>query len=212
LYLPAETLYGPEAVKRFMGLDRLSPPPVIPQVIAVVKDEDDEEPNRPVARASNQRSLNLGWRFIGFGDARFGKREYADAYQHYRKAAQAAPALADAYSRQGHALIALGRYEQAAKAIKRCLEIDPDWARSDFRNDELYADNQPAKAAHIDALAEAATANPNDADLLLLVGVFLHFDGQPDRAKPFFERAARLAGADGPQLRGFLDPAGRPEQ
>lgn len=203
LYIPAERLYGLEPVKRLMGVDRLRPPPVIPHVITIERKADDP---KPVRRAANQRSLNLGWRFIGFGDAHFANQKYADAYQRYRKAAQAAPTLADALFRQGYVLIALGRYEQAGKAMKQGLKIDPAWPRSDFRNDDLYAENRPAKAAHLDALAQAATNEPNDADLLFLVGVFLHFDGQMDRAKPFFQRAARLAGADDAHLKGFLGP------
>lgn len=207
LYIPAEALYGPQAVMRFMGVNRVSPPPVIPHVIAVIKDEEDQEPAQAVRRAGNQRSLNLAWRFIGFGDARFTKQEYPDAYQRYKKAAQASPMLADAHFRQGYSLIALGRYEQAAKALKRGLELDPGWAHSAFRNGELYVNDGAAKAAHLDALAQAAVQEPNNADLLFLVGVFLHFDGQKDRARSFFERAARLAGPAGAHLNGFLQGA-----
>jgi tetratricopeptide (TPR) repeat protein len=181
-------------------------PPIVPQVIARRQPEDDQPAEEKVPRGSNPRAINLGWRFIGFGDARFSEQEYAEAYVRYKKAAQAAPVLADAYFRQGYALIALGRYELAATALKRGLEIDPGWAGSDFRNDDLYADHPQAKMAHLDALAQAAVEQPNDADLLFLVGVFLHFDGQTDRAKPFFRRAARIAGVGGDiHLRGFLE-------
>ena len=48
---------------------------------------------------------------------------------------------------------------------------------------ELYGADNMTKNAHRDALAEAAEANPNDADLLFLLGVHLHFDGQADRAR-----------------------------
>jgi hypothetical protein len=90
-----------------------------------------------------------------------------------------------------------------AKAIKRGLDLNPTWSRSDFRNNELYGDNHVAKRAHLDALAEAATEAPQDADLLLLLGVFLYFDGQVERASPFFQRAEQLAGAQ--YVKGFLE-------
>jgi len=203
LYIPAETLYGPQPLKRFFGVDQTNPPAVNPRII-VIKPGDDEAEG-PVERSTNQRSLNLGWRFIGFGDAHFGNQKYSDAYQRYKRAAEAAPTLANAYFRQGYALVALGNYQQAAKVLKRGLELDPAWASSDFRTDELYGSNQAAKTAQLDALAQATTDNPNDADLLFLVGVFLHFDGQADRAAPFFQRAAQLGVGSNAHLRGFME-------
>jgi hypothetical protein len=208
VYLPAETLYGPEAVKRFMGADRMQSA-ANPQVIIIGGDDDEDD--EPAPPPHNARTVELAWRFIGFGDAHFANQRYADAQQRYRRAAAAAPTVADAYFRQGYALAALGNYDQAARVLKRGLELHPDWARSDFRNDELYGDNQAAKQVHLDALTQAADENPNDADLLFLVGVFLHFDGQRDRALPFFQRAAGIAGAGDDHVRGFLAPADPPE-
>jgi len=202
LYIPAETLYGIQPLKRFFGVDQTSPA-VNPRIIVLNQDGKDEAEGA-AERATSQRSLDLAWRFIGFGDAHFGNQKYSEAYLRYKKAADAAPNLAAAYFRQGYALIALGNYEQAAKVLKRGLELDPEWPNSDFRNDELYGGNQAAKTAQLDALAKAATDKPNDADLLFLVGVFLHFDGQAARAAPFFERAARLGGGSNAHLRGFM--------
>ncbi len=211
-YYPVGPVWGAEGVRRFLGLNRM-PAVVNRQIIVVPKDKQDEkDEQQPVPRSSNARAFALGWQFIDFGDGHFNNQKYADAYQRYKRAARAAPTLADAYFRQGFALIALGNYEQAANTIKRGLELDPDWARSDFHNDELYGGNEAAKTAHLDALGQAATDNPNDADLQFLVGVFLHFEGQPQRAKPFFERAARMAG-DTTHLAGFLGqaaPAAKP--
>ena len=117
---------------------------------------------------------------------------------------RAAPQLADGYFRQGYALAAMGRYDLAARAIKRGLGLDPTWPRSDFNNHELYGDNRLAKTAQLDAMAKAAEEKPHDADLLFLLGVLLHFDGQPDRAATFFKRAGQLAGGDDAHLRAFM--------
>ena len=203
-YLPGEALYGPQALKRFWGWDQV--PPARPNVNVIVVPDKDGAGDRDDAkqREVHPEVLARAWKFIGYGDNYFGAQKYSDAYQRYKKAAQTTATLADAHFRQGYALVALGRYELAAKALKRGLELDPDWARSNFRNDDLYGDNGMAKTAHLDALALAATKKPNDADLLFLLGVYLHFDGQADRAKPFFDRAAELAGDEDAHLGAFL--------
>jgi tetratricopeptide (TPR) repeat protein len=164
---------------------------------------DPAEPPEP-GRATNEQTTTLAWKFIGYGDAHFGNQRYADANVRYRKATQTAPQLADGWFRQGFAMAAMQRFDLAARSIKRGLTLDPTWPKSDFDLDELYGGNDMAKTAHIDALAAAAVAEPTNADLLFLVGVHLHFDGQKDRAKPFFQRVAQMAGADSDYLRGFL--------
>ncbi len=209
VFLPAETLYGPEAMKRFMGVDhwfrRGS------NVNVIVTPNQDNEPAENAAgpqhlpqRAPDQRATLLAWKFIGYGDAHFGNQKYAGANQRYRKATGAAPQLADAWFRQAFALAAMDRHELAVRAIKRGLKLEPDWAKSDFRLGELFGGNEPAKTAHVDALAKASEENPNDADLLFLLGVHLHFDGKPQRAAPFFQRAKQLLGGDDVHLKGFL--------
>lgn len=208
LYLPAETLYGPQAMKRFLGLqDGPSEAAVslFPSALAVIPARIAEEKKPPVPRAINPETRGLAWRFITFGDLHFMNEKFGEAYQRYRKAAEVVPELADAHFRQGFALVGSGRYEMAAKALKRGIALEPAWARSAFRLNDLYNANQRAKAAHVEALAAAAEKDPNNGDLMFLLGVCLFFDGQRDRAAPFFERAEQLAGqAD--HLQGFLEP------
>lgn len=210
VYIPAEELYGPLAVRRFMGWEAWSAPrPKVNVIVAEGKQDepaDGEEAEGPDLRGTNARALSLAWKFIGYGDAHFSNQEYSDAYLRYRKAARAAPQLADGYFRQGYALAAMGRYDLAARAMKRGLGLAPDWPRSDFHNDQLYGENQLAERAHADAMAQAAEQQPHDADLLFLLGVYLHFDGKPDRAGTFFRRALQLAGEDSAHLRAFLEP------
>ncbi|HUT88232.1 MAG TPA: tetratricopeptide repeat protein [Thermoguttaceae bacterium] len=209
IHIPAEHLYGPQALKRFLGLSPTYPAPASPRAILVAGgDENGEEPAR---RATNQRALDLGRRFLGFGDAHFADGKYAEAYSRYKKAADAAPTLADAYFRQGFALVALGNYQQAAKVLKRGLEIAPDWPRSGFRIHEFYGNDAAAKTAHLGALSQAVVDQPHDADLPFVLGVLVHSGGEPDRAVPLFERAARLTVGSDAHLRAFLD-LGRPGQ
>lgn len=204
VWLPAESLYGPQAVRRFLGAD--DPRAARPNVNVIVPGGGAAGPERekePNLRGTGRESLDLAWRFIGFGDAHFENQKYADANQRYRKATDVAPQLADGFFRQGYALLALGRYDAAAKAFKRGLGLDAGWPKSNFRNDDLYGPNQAAKTAHLDALADAAAKQPKDGDLLFLVGLFLHFDGQQARARPFLQKAIQLAAGDDAHLRAF---------
>ena len=214
MFVPAEALYGPQAVKRFLGVQDSNPAPRTtitwpgPAMVAPLPGQAPLEPKKPpeaVPRAANAETRALARRFIGFGDQHFTNEKYGEAYQRYRKAAEVMPELAEAYFRQGFALIGAGRYDLAAKVIKRGLALDPGWPKSGFRLNELYGGNQGAKAAHLEALAAAAEKSPDNADLLFLLGVCLFFDGARDRAAPFFERAVQLAGP-GEHLLGFLEP------
>lgn len=209
LFLPAETLYGPEAVKRFMGVDR---PLASPGQTTIIRRGGDDRPNddRPAPlRGTNRDSMVRAGKFVGYGDNHFAAQRYNDAMQRYRTASEVAPGLAEAHFRLVYAWIAMNRYEQAAKALKRGLDLDPGWPTSDFRNDEIYGDNQISKRAHLDGLAKAATDSPQDRDLLLLLGVFLYFDGQPERARPFFQRADQLGDRNCQEFLEAIDKVGK---
>jgi tetratricopeptide (TPR) repeat protein len=129
---------------------------------------------------------------LTIGDDHFRKQHFDDAYQRYKDAAVAAPDLAEVYFRQGLALSALGRWEMAARALRRGLQFDSAWPRSTFRLDRLYGDNALAKTAHWETLAQAATERPHDTDLMFLLGVQLYFDGQRDRARAFFQQVQMM--------------------
>jgi tetratricopeptide (TPR) repeat protein len=219
LYIPADQLYGLGPLQRMMGYAPYVPPvnnniivapragfgngiaPVQPAVPFQADPPDDPPPER----GTNAESVALARRILAVGDEYFQNQKFASAYQRYTSATKAAPQLADAYMRQGLSLVALGRYDQAVRTIKRAVEFDPGLSQSEFRLDILYGPNRMAKQAHLDALAKAATDQPEDSDLLFLLGFLLHFDGQTDRAKPFFQRAAQLAGNNQNHLTGFLN-------
>lgn len=202
LYLPAETLYGPEPVKRLMGIDNWAGAPPAAD-LAVNRTGFDAPPEAKPPRGSNRESVALAQRFIGFGDANFGSQRWNEALQRFRKAAEISPGLADAWFRQGYALLALGRYEAAAKAIRRGLALNPQWPNSGFKNAMIYGGNMLAKNAHLEALAQAIDDNPQNADLIFLLGVAIYFDDKPDRAKPFFERLKQLSGETS-EIKAFL--------
>jgi tetratricopeptide (TPR) repeat protein len=227
IYIPAERLYGPGAVQRFMGVDQWGRGAAggaggqqqAPNIIIQQRDDAADEGNRdapgPFRRDDadedddrpegvSRQAANLAWRFIGFGDAQFATGDYFEANIRYRKAVAAAPRMGAPYFRQGYALMASGRWDLAAESIRRGLGHDPDWPSSGFSNAELYADRPDLKVKHIEQLARAAEEDENDADRLLLMGVLLHFDGKPDRARPFFERVEQLIPGGDQAAQAFL--------
>lgn len=163
-----------------------------------------DRPKAGKPRATNADARARSQRFIVLGDGYFAKQDYSDAYSRYKLAQQAAPDMSDGFLRQGFALVAMGRYDHAARSFKRGISLEPRWAESGFRLDQLYgAGGQAAKAAHLEALAQEGLKGPG-SDLMFLLAVMLYFDGQAERAKPFFIRAQELAGADDAHLDGFL--------
>lgn len=151
------------------------------------------QPNKP---AAGTKATELAWKFITFGDARFGGLKYSEALDRYRRAAKESPSLGDAWFREGFALAAMGKYDQAAKAIRRGLDEKPDWADSNFRLDNVYGDNAADKRAQVAAMVKQSENEPNNGDLALVVGIHLYCDGKVDQAAPFFRRAAQIQGND----------------
>ena len=225
LFVPANGLFGPQAAGPFLGWNNPAPlaspnrlAPAAPRVVKApaanhkargvggfgeLADDGAKRPERPKVRKSNAEAAARARQFVAFGDEHFHTQQYSDAYQRYKKAASAAPDLADAYFRQGFSLLAMGRYAPAARAFKHGLSLKPDWAKSTFRLDDLYGDNQLAKVAHLEHLATEATEHPQNPDLMFLLGIGLYIDGQAERARAFFERAAEL-GIDRQSVAGFL--------
>lgn len=173
----------------------------------------EEAPPKGTPKSTSPEQKARAGKFIGFGDANFAEQKYLAAIERYKSASRIAPDLAEPYLRQGHALVALGQYENAVKAFRRGLRIRPEWSGSPFRLDQLYGPDRIAKVSHIETLAKAVEANPLDSNLLLALGMQLFFDGQAERASVFFARVAQLGGNDDRLLNDFLPkpgPAGAP--
>ncbi|MCO6459578.1 MAG: hypothetical protein J5I93_30050, partial [Pirellulaceae bacterium] len=160
---------------------------------------------RPDVRQSNAAARQRAGRFLEFGDNRFSQQRYHESLQRYKSAAAAAPDLAEPHFRQAQALIATSRFDLAAAAFRRGLALDDDVRRGGFQLDHLYGDAQLAKHAHLEALAQAALNRPWESEPLFLLGVFLYYDGQAERSRVFFERAAGLSGPHDVRLAPFLE-------
>jgi hypothetical protein len=156
----------------------------------------------PSTEEGRRRAAN----YVQQGDELFARRRYLEANSVYQKAAGLAADSAEPWFRQGFSYLAAGRYERAAQAIQRGIALEPEYAHSGFRLSRLYAGDSSAFDKHLETLAQAALDAPNNPDLVYLVGVALHCDGEPERAAPFFAKAAELSDVDASHIAAFQTP------
>ncbi|MCO6454550.1 MAG: tetratricopeptide repeat protein [Pirellulaceae bacterium] len=143
-------------------------------------------------------------RLVNYGDRLFRGEFYAEALAKYDAAARLTDHAAEIEVRRGYALLALQRYSLAAAALRDSLRRDAEYLRSGFRSSELFGAQATQPTAHIEMLAGTALQAEADADLHFLLGVLLHGEGQVERARAFFQRAADLSGGDATHLEVFL--------
>jgi hypothetical protein len=209
-YEPAEIAYGPQAVKQFVGLDRnfalapLREPPVrLPLLSLIERRATSIAGAKPVVRVANAEYRRKAEKYIADGDVLFKAQNFHSALQRYKLAANAAPDMAEAFWRQGHAMIATGNYDLAAGAFKRAIALTDDTHRGGFRLTDLYGTAVLTKNGHLEALAGHALERSESSDPYFLLGVMLTYDNQRERAEKFFDRAADLAGIAGGHIAAF---------
>ncbi len=193
---PVSAGVNAQALERFLGLAR----DVAPATGALSERALPKIATRVTSAESRQRAM----RHLAEGDALYQKQNFNSALQRYKQAASAAPDMAEAFWRQGHAFVATRNYDLAATAFKRAIALGDDLSRGGFRLDDLYAGASITKAAHLESLAELALTKSGESDAYFLIALFLHYDGQTARAERFFARAAELAGPSSGYLAGFL--------
>lgn len=202
IFAPAQAIYGPGAVRNFLGIaEPAAPTPasVRPSVIVVKK---LTEP-RKVREASPEYRRKAD-QFIAQGDMLFREQKYQQAVDRYKSATEMAPDSAEAFWHKGHAYAATNRYELAASCFRRALILNPDIARGGFSLERLYGDSRMAKEAHLEAIAGHCLEHPDSADSYFVLGIFLHYSGEAERAEKFFALAATLAGPDATYVASFL--------
>ncbi len=198
LVIPAETMFGPQVARNMLGPDLPTNPPVVTRMPRV---------RGPVeVKVTNAEVKARAGRFMEAGDTHFKAQRYREAAERYRTAAQTAPDMPVALLRQGFALAAMSKYDTAAKALRRALQVRADWTESEPFLQQLYAGHEVAKTAHLEALAKAIDANEQDGDLMLVLGMELYFDGQRERSVPFFQRCEQLGANEEHLLDAFLPP------
>jgi tetratricopeptide (TPR) repeat protein len=150
-----------------------------------------------VVRVTTIENRRKAERMLGEGDELFRAQKYHSALQRYKLAASTAPRLAEAHWRKGHGLVATHNYELAVSAFKRAIDLSDDVSRGGFRLADIYGSAAMAKDLQLESAAEWALGKSDSPEAWLLVGIFLHYDGQSARAKRFLTHAAALGGEIG---------------
>lgn len=157
----------------------------------------------PVAADDNAARRERAEKSLEFGDKKFAAQAWPSAFDAYRTARGNLPDSAAVHFRLGWMGIVVGKYDIAAASFREGVRRDPKWAEQVVATSHLYGDAKFAKGSHLDALAASARQDKNNTDQLLLLGIFLLADGEPERAGQFFSRVLERTPTD-EAAQGFL--------
>jgi len=91
----------------------------------------------------------------------------------------------------GHALFALGRYDEAIPLIERAFELAPILAFHSYDIRDEYGDKAQFDL-HLQALKAYVAGHPNSAGAVTLLGYVAYYTEGPGAAYPYLKRAAAL--------------------
>lgn len=144
-------------------------------------------------RPSNLEAKRKSIRLEAMGDQAFARRDWADAYQRFKQAAEQAGDRAEPREKMAFTLLAQGLYGMAALEMKRAVAIDRNWPRTGASLETLFGPNSELFRNNLlHRLAGWVREDIRDPDRLFVMGVVLHFNGQPDKAIEFLKTAAEL--------------------
>jgi tetratricopeptide (TPR) repeat protein len=127
---------------------------------------------------------------MAVGNRLFAAQLYHSALTKFQAASKVSPSSSDVYLHEGFAELAMGRYDRAAKVFRLATAVDENVAAAKFSLDTIYTKSN-VKQFHLDRLARTALKTTNNQDHMYCLGVFLHFDGQQQRARRFFTEAGK---------------------
>ncbi len=126
-------------------------------------------------------------------------RRYRDAADRYEELVEREPGRLGYWLRLGFSALDAQDWKRSLAAFRSAARLKGDLASDDFDLAVWYGDSS-LKLRQLDQVARAALRQPDNPDLWLLVGTFLWFDGQTDRASRFLAKAQDLSQADQPLL------------
>jgi len=115
--------------------------------------------------------------------------DWAGAEAEFERAIEIDPGNADAFDMYGQMLSAIGRSEDAIRAVKRARELDPLAHRSDLVTELVRAGRYDEA---IESARELMEFDPRDPRAWALQGWALMLGGRVGEGLPFLERAAAL--------------------
>ena len=181
----AGQLYGPRALRNFLGINNAPAVQVVQPVAAV-------GPAVALPAVASATARERAIKFVQYGDRHFREGRYREALARYKKATASATDMAEAEFRKAFAELMMGDLSDATIAIRRGLAKKSTWPDADFAIDDLFGAAAKAEAYRI--LQSRLRATDFDADAHFLLGVMLHFDGQIEAAQAHFVRTIELLG------------------
>lgn len=169
--------------------------------------------NDPVPVAESTPAAKLrSIRSQANGDMWLRRGEYHNARDRYKSAVDTAPDRPEPWFRLAVVHAALGSYPQAVRALRTGLELDPSWPVTAEPLDDLFGpENRVAKLSVISRVSSWLQEDLRDPERLFLMGVLLHWNGDHDRARPFFEAAWQFGGP-AEHVGVFLNPVQPPAE
>ena len=170
----------------------------VPSVVAPGK--SFATPSKPAARL---KSLELQAK----GDQRLRQQKWAEARAAYADAVTAAPDRAEAHFRLGLCYVAIQQFDSAIAKFKLALRLDPTIPKTGKKLEELLGPaSQIVRNSIISKLSDWVGEDIHSSDRLFLLGVVLHFNGDP-RAREAFQVAMQMShSADVGHIALFLNP------
>lgn len=142
-------------------------------------------------------------RLVELGQTAFREGNFGVAAQRFVQARDVEPRTARPYLYLVQAYFALGKYDEAVDALQLGLTRRPEWPHSTFQPTLDFYRGLPADwKAHRQALEASLKRQPKEANLAILLGHQLWFEGDRDGALALFRRAP-----DSPIAQVFLKAA-----
>jgi len=139
-------------------------------------------------------------KLIADGDERFRRQNYSLAAERFRTAARMGSA--DAYLREGFALVALGNYRLATIAFQNAQALKPDWMEDPFSLEQIYAPGVLRRTT--EKLMRKLAVNPGQEGLLTSMCMQFYFSGDLERARYYATRASYVGGIEATLAESFL--------
>ncbi|MFO0948900.1 MAG: tetratricopeptide repeat protein [Planctomycetota bacterium] len=190
---------------------------LLQQQIAQLQNQNDllrdaKANNQPKKLAKNQAQVDRDKRlqqetraqkYVTGGTRLFNAGSYHRAADQFRLAIKQVGDDPTPHFYLAQSLFAMGKYHEAAQAIKDGLKLNPEWLEVDFDMKSMYG-NAGDLLTQLRDLGKDLKANPLDRNALFLLGFELFVTGEKERAKIILEQAARLE-ADDRHLQPFFD-------
>ena len=113
------------------------------------------------------------------------------ALEYFDRVLAVGPNVAEAHGNRGVALMTLGRLDEAERALRRSMELDPRRAEPWYALGNLKASQDEHQAA-FEAFLRSLEIDPRDGRAWTNMGIALHHMGKFDDAMAAYQRAATI--------------------